>query len=262
MLGLGFAGAALTVDQILFNVDGGRRAVVFDQLRGGIQQKVYGEGSHFIVPVIMTPHIFDIRARPWRFNVETGSKDLQTISLTLRVLYRPETDALPWIYKNYGKNYDDKVLPNIGSEILKATVAQYDAEELITQREAVSLQIREALQERAKDFHILFDDISLTHLTFGSEFTAAVEQKQVAQQDAERARYIVEQAEQEKKASIIRAEGDSEAADMISKSIEEHGKGLIELRKIEAAKEIAGNMARSRNVAYLPGGNNMLLNMA
>ncbi len=76
--------------------------------------------------------------------------------------------------------------------MLKAVVAQFDAAELITQRELVSQRVREALIKRASEFHILFDDISITHLTFGKEFTQAVELKQVAQQEAERARFVVE----------------------------------------------------------------------
>jgi regulator of protease activity HflC (stomatin/prohibitin superfamily) len=68
----------------------------------------------------------------------TGSKDLQMVSITLRVLSRPEVDHLSKIYQNLGLDYDERVLPSIGNEVLKATVAQFDAAELITQREVVS----------------------------------------------------------------------------------------------------------------------------
>ena len=120
--------------------------------------------------------------------------------------------------------------------ICTALQAQHDAAELITQREIVSLKCREALNARAKDFHIILDDISITHLTFGQEFTHAVELKQVAQQEAERARFLVERAEQEKIANIIRAEGDSKAAKLISDALQENGTALIELRKIEVRR--------------------------
>lgn len=95
-------------------------------------------------------------------------------------------------------------------------------------------------------------------MTFGQEFTKAVEQKQIAQQDAERAKFVVEKAEQERQASVIRAEGEAEAAQTISKALEKAGDGLLTMRRIEASKEIAGTLSKARNVTYLPHGGNML----
>ena len=102
-------------------------------------------------------------------------------------------------------------------------MAQFDAAELITQREAVSNRIRTDLLKRAQEFNIALEDVSITHMTFGREFTRAVEQKQIAQQDAERARFIVEKAEQERQANVIRAEGEADAADIISKAVAKAG---------------------------------------
>jgi prohibitin 1 len=70
-------------------------------------------------------------------------------------------------------------------------------------------------------------------MTFGKEFTRAVEQKQIAQQDAERARFIVEKAEQERQANVIRAEGEAESADTISKAVAKAGDGFQEAEKVE-----------------------------
>ena len=91
-------------------------------------------------------------------------------------------------------------------------------------------------------------------MTFGREFTRAVEQKQIAQQDAERARFIVEKAEQERQANVIRAEGEADSADIISKAVAKAGDGLIQIRRIEASKDIAQTLAANPNVTYLPGG--------
>lgn len=107
---------------------------------------------------------------------------------------------------------------------------------------------------RAEQFNIALEDVSITHMTFGKEFTRAVEQKQIAQQDAERARFIVERAEQERQANVIRAEGEAESAEIISKAVAKAGTGLIEIRRIEASKDIAATLAGNPNVTYLPGG--------
>ena len=157
-------------------------------------------------------------------------------------------------FQSLGLDYDERVLPSIGNEVLKAIVAQFDAAELITQREAVSGRIRTDLLKRASEFNIALEDVSITHMTFGKEFTKAVEQKQIAQQDAERARFIVEKAEQERQANVIRAEGEAESADIISKAVAKAGDGLIMIRRIEASREIAQTLAGNPNVTYLPGG--------
>ncbi|XP_024872715.1 prohibitin 1 [Temnothorax americanus] len=259
-LGLGLALTGGVVNSALYNVDGGHRAVIFDRF-AGIKNTVVGEGTHFFIPWVQKPIIFDIRSRPRNVPVITASKDLQNVNITLRILFRPVPDSLPKIYTILGVDYDERVLPSITTEVLKAVVAQFDAGELITQRELVSQTVNEELTERASQFGLILDDISLTHLTFGKEFTHAVELKQVAQQDAEKARFLVEKAEQQKKAAIISAEGDAQAAILLAKSLAEAGDGLVELRRIEAAEDIAHNLSKSRQVAYLPSGLNVLLNL-
>ena len=82
-----------------------------------------------------------------------------------------------------------------------------------------NFRVNQMLTQRAQQFGLILDDISITHLTFGREFTQAVELKQVAQQDAEKARFLVEKAEQIKQAAIITAEGDTQAASLIASAM-------------------------------------------
>eukprot|EP00252_Welwitschia_mirabilis_P011597 TRINITY_DN25896_c0_g1_i1.p1 TRINITY_DN25896_c0_g1~~TRINITY_DN25896_c0_g1_i1.p1 ORF type:complete len:283 (-),score=28.73 TRINITY_DN25896_c0_g1_i1:47-895(-) len=257
-IGLGAAGSLVSAS--LYTVDGGERAVLFDRFRG-VLDNTAEEGTHFLIPWLQKPFIFDIRTRPHTFSSVSGTKDLQMVNLTLRVLSRPQVDQLPRIFKTLGTEYDEKVLPSIGNEVLKAVVAQFNADQLLTERPHVSALVRESLIRRARDFNIILDDVAITHLSYGAEFSKAVEQKQVAQQEAERSKFVVAKAEQERRAAIIRAEGESDAAKLISEATAKAGMGLIELRRIEAAREIAATLARSPNISYVPGGNNMLLGL-
>lgn len=227
---------------------------MYDRIQGVLETPV-GEGTHFRVPWFQTPNVMDIRTRPRSISSVTGTKDLQMVNITLRVLSKPDEGALARIYRNLGLDWDERVLPSIGNEVLKAVVAQYQAEQLLTQRDKVSTAVRSELTRRAAEFSILIDDVALTHLSFGTEFTKAVESKQVAQQEAERMRFVVMKADQERKAAVVRAEGESESARLISEATRVAGAGLIELRRIEAARDIASTLAKSRNVVYLPGGN-------
>jgi prohibitin 1 len=184
---------------------------------------------------------------------------LHQVMISLRVLSRPKEDKLPMIYQSLGTDFDERVLPSLGNEVLKAVVAQYNAEELLSKRAQVSAQIRAALIDRASKFNLILDDVAITHLTFGREFARAIENKQVAQQEAETQAYLVAKADQERKASVIRAEGEAEAAKLISKAMAAAGTGLIEVRRIDTAKEVANILAKGRNVTYLPsaqGGSN------
>jgi prohibitin 2 len=246
VLGAGvLGGGAWAASQTFYTVEPGHVGLKYNRL-SGVGSAAYREGLNFMIPWFERPIVFDIRARPHTLTSLTGSKDLQMVNISLRALAKPDPIHLPEIYRTLGLNFEEKVLPSIVNEVLKSVVAQYNASSLILQRELVSRMIRQRLVERAKDFNILLDDVAITHINFSPEYEKAVESKQVAQQQAERARYLVLQAQEEKKKCIIHAEGERQSAAMIGDAIA-NNPGFIELRKIQVAKEVATNLSKSSN---------------
>lgn len=110
--GLALAVTGGMVNSALYNVDAGHRAVIFDRFRGA-QDRVVGEETHFLIPWVQKPIIFDCRSRPRNVPVITGSKDLQNVNITLRILFRPVASQLPRIFTSIGEDYNKRVLPSI-----------------------------------------------------------------------------------------------------------------------------------------------------
>jgi len=243
--GLGYAGYHSMV-----TVQPGHAGIIYNRIGGLDEKSVLTEGLNFVVPWFQRAIVYDIRTRPQPIDTQSGSKDLQMVQISLRVLFRPDATNLPHVYRRLGTDYDARVLPSIVNEVTKAVIAQYNASELLTKRNLVSAQISTMLQKRAREFGIILEDVGITHLQFSKEYTAAVEAKQVAQQDAERAKYIVDRALQEKKSIVIRAQGEAQSATLIGSAINKNP-AFLQLRRIEASKEIAQVLVQSNNKVYL-----------
>jgi len=246
LVGIGaLVGGGYMVQNAIYSVEAGQVAIKYNRL-SGLGATTYREGVHMLMPWFERAIRFDVKARPHSISSLTGTRDLQMVNISLRALCRPDPFKLPDIYRTLGPDYDEKVLPSIVNEVLKSVVAQYNASQLVVQRELVSRMIRQRLVQRANDFHILLDDVAITHLSFSPEYEKAVEQKQVAAQQAERARFFVTKAQEEKKRTIIHAEGEKQSAAMIGKAIKSNP-GFIELRRIQVAKDISQLLAKSNN---------------
>lgn len=122
-------------------MQGYERALIFDQIRNGTRDVVIQPGTHFFLPYVQTPIIYDVSIQPFTVRADTGSRgthqsgcyqkiltlirmkiDLQTVTIGLRILSRPDETRLPYIYQRLGIDYREKVLNSIGIEVMKSVV--------------------------------------------------------------------------------------------------------------------------------------------
>ena len=89
--------------------------------------RTFREGYHLKIPFFEREVIYDVRSKPRKIESTTGSKDLQSVKIALRVIYKPDERQLQNIYRRLGKDYDDRVMPSICNEVMKSVVAQYNA---------------------------------------------------------------------------------------------------------------------------------------
>eukprot|EP01031_Cornospumella_fuschlensis_P034462 gene34462-41720_t len=147
LLGLGLASYGAYNSMV--TIQPGHAGLVYNRFGGLDDKAVLTEGLNFVLPWLQRAIVFDVRTRPQPIDTQSGSKDLQMVQISLRVLFKPDANNLPFIYRRLGKDFDARVLPSIVNEVTKAVVAQYNASELLTKRNIVSKQIRDMLVQRA-----------------------------------------------------------------------------------------------------------------
>lgn len=168
----------------------------------------------------------------------------------MKVSIKPNTRKLPTIYRKLGMDYDNVVIPSVGNEVLKSVIARYSATQLMNQRDQVSAQVRDSLQERLNEFNIEVGELAINDLTFSQEFRNAVEQKQIAQAEAERAKFIVARAIEQKKQILVKAQGEAMASRLYGEKMQQ-SPVFMELKRIEAARSIARIVGNGNNRVFL-----------
>ena len=141
------------------------------------------DGWHFKVPFIES--VVDISNKVMKTDVaaDSISRDLQAITSNISINYHLAAENSADIYKRVGLTYEDTLLQPAIQEAVKAVMAKYSAEELITNRSVVSSEISEEIRTKIGVYGIIIDEFNLTNFSFSQEFDAAIEAKQIAEQD-------------------------------------------------------------------------------
>lgn len=218
-------------------VDAGEKAVV---IRNGAVSRVLDPGLHGILPIIEGVVTFDTRTQKEQTNAEAASADLQTVNTTVAVNYNVNPSKVADMYTRLGANYQSTIIDPAIQEVVKATTANYTAEELITKRADVTTKIQSALAERLAPNDIVVTSVSIVNFAFSGSFNAAIEAKVTAEQNALAAKNKLDQVQYEAQQRIAQAEGEAKAIQIQAQAI--NSQGGADYVQLQAIKQWDGKL--------------------
>ncbi len=231
---------------------------------GKAQDGVLLEGIHFKPPLLSRVDIYDLTVQKFEVPAESATKDLQTLSASFAINFRLDPLRVVEIRRQQGslQNIVAKIIAPQTQESFKIAAALRTAEEAITKRSELKQDFDDALGARLEKYGIVILDTSVVDLSFSPEFTRAVEDKQIAEQRAQRAVYVAREAEQEAQAEINRAQGKAEAQRLLAETLKQPGGELVlQKEAIEAWREGGAQMPNVLVIGGDKGGVPFLFNL-
>lgn len=203
------------------------------------------EGIHLKPPFISVIDVYDLTVQKFEVPAESSTKDLQNLSARFAINFRLDPVQVVEVRRKQGslENIVSKIIAPQTQEAFKIAAARRTVEEAITKRSELKQDFDNTLGDRLVRYGIIVLDTSVVDLTFSPEFAKAVEEKQIAEQRAQRAVYVAREAEQEAQADVNRARGKAEAQRLLAETLKAQG-GQLVLQKeaIEAWKSGGAQM--------------------
>jgi regulator of protease activity HflC (stomatin/prohibitin superfamily) len=198
-------------------------------LQFGAVRGVLSEGFHVVIPFVNEVVLMEVRTQKEESQASAASRDLQIVTTSMALNFHADAAGVADLYRNVGESYKARVIDPAVQESLKTVTARYTAEELIKFRAKVKTEVEEEITSRLANYHLAVEPagLSITNFAFSDEFNRAIEAKQVAQQQAEQQRYVLQKAELEKQTAIMIAEGKSEAAKLNAEALRVQGGSLV-----------------------------------
>jgi regulator of protease activity HflC (stomatin/prohibitin superfamily) len=211
-------------------IGAGERGVVMNF--GAVQDSVFDEGLHFIIPIVQQVVKVDVKIQKSQTDAVAASADIQETRSTIALNYHISSEKANWVYQNIGIQFKNRIIDPAVQEVVKAVTARYTAVDLITKRDQVREEIRQLLKERLLNYNIIVVDFAIVDFQFSEQFSRAIEDKQAAEQRALKAERDLDRIKIEAEQKVTQATAEAEALRLQKQNI---SKDLIELRKIEAS---------------------------
>jgi regulator of protease activity HflC (stomatin/prohibitin superfamily) len=213
-------------------VASGYRGVVLQF--GAVQPTIFSEGLHFKIPFLQTVQPMEVRVQKEENMQTAASKDLQVVTTKVAVNYSVDPEAVNKLYQEIGMDYRSRVVDPAIAEALKATTAQYTAEELISKRPEVSAQVKDMLAKKLSKYFMKLEDINIKEFAFSEEFNKAIEAKQTAEQNALKAQRDLDRIKIEAQQQVTQAGAEAEALKLKKQEVTPE---LVQLKQIEVQEK-------------------------
>lgn len=186
-------------------IDTGKIGVVTQY--GRVTGRELSEGLSFVLPLGLNDvSVYDVKVQKEVADTQAATKDLQDVTAEVVLNYHLNRGEVSKVHQTVGELYKDKVISPALSETFKGASAKYNASELITERAVLKKDVYDQLRDRLGKYGIIVDDVSITNFKFSDSFAKAIEDKQVAQQNAERAKFNLEAAQTDAQAQAAQAQ--------------------------------------------------------
>ena len=187
------------------------------------------EGIHLKPPLISTVDVYDVTVQKFEVPAQSATKDLQDLNASFAINFRLDPARIVDVRRTQGtlENIVSKIIAPQTQEAFKTAAALRTAEQSITQRSELKRDFDTALKERLSKYDVIVLDTSVVNIRFSTDFAKAVEEKQVAEQRAQRAVYVAQEAEQQAQADINRAQGRAEAQRLLAETLKAQGGDLV-----------------------------------
>jgi regulator of protease activity HflC (stomatin/prohibitin superfamily) len=190
---------------------------------GAANENVLAPGLHFKLPIVQDVVKMNVQVQKNQLTEHAASLDLQDVETTVATNWNIDQSDASWIYQKIGMEpaLNDRIIQPVVSNAVKAVVAHYNAEELVTKRDQVRMQIEDLIRNNLKPYHVNVDvaGVSITDFQFSADYASAIEQKQVAQQRAQQAEYELQQAKVEAERQVAQAQGQAEAQKLLQQTL-------------------------------------------
>jgi len=253
---LGCGLAALLIIFLIANpfvtVGAGERAVLFS-LSGGTLSRQLGEGTHLVVPFVQRPVFYDVRtqtytmsAKHWEGEVKGDdsltalTSDGQVVTIEISIRFHPDPNQIFRLHQRVGQDYANKIIrPEVRSQA-RVVVAEYPVKDVYSaERELIEKKIGDRLRNSLKENDIILEEVLMRDVQFSQAFATAIEQKQIAQQNAQRMQYVLQKAEKLKQQKILEAQGDARSIQLRGRAIAQNAR----IVQYEYARKVAPNVS-------------------